>query len=227
MILKLTNASIDCEKHGAQISRYGAVCPRCSEEQRAESEAREKRKLIETSVARACVPPEYSSLSPEKLKPTIKEWMMCMPGPEQLLLLGNPGCGKTTQASTAILQLARREIFVRFQDCDDVIASMTAAQKCKGDFSYASTIQGYVAPQVLLLDDYAEFPEWNAQHLRAVVEARTAVRRGTIITTNLSEDAFTSLNLSSKQIFSRMLRLGFIVDILDPSYRQPNKVSQE
>lgn len=227
MILKTVNASIDCTKHGAQISRYGAICPLCKEEQRAESETREKKERIDRSVARACVAPEYSSLSLDQLKPTVREWLSRMPGPEQLMILGIPGCGKTTQASTAILELARRELFATFRDCGAVIGSMVAAQRHKGDASYTATLQGYITPHVLLLDDYAEFPEWQAQQLRAVVEARTAARRSTIITTNLTADKFTAQNLSSAQIFSRMLRMGFIIEILDPSYRRPLKVSRE
>lgn len=217
----------NCPKHGSQIARYTARCPLCREEERAESEKREKLKRIAECVARASIPLEYAWLPIDKIKPTIREWIEKMPGHEPLTLIGISGNGKSTQASAAILELARREIFATRRECSRTIAALIAAEGEQGERSFGQALNELIRPRVLLLDDYGIYPEWKSQQIRAIVEERTAARLPTIITTNLTVDQFTTQNLSSAQIWSRMTRDGYIVEFTNPSFRVPRKVARE
>ena len=220
-LLNRDSRSAECPTHGVFLYRYSPPqCPACHQQMLDRLEREKLDRQICAIITTACVPPEYGFLPDDELKDKVREWLGLMPGHQQLFLLGGLGSGKSTQLGSAILSLARRGITARYFDCQEIVERLKAASG-KGDSAYERAIQELVSPQVLALDDLRPTAEWEAAHIRAVVEKRTAFRRATAMTSNMSFTQLKSHNLETAQIASRMQRDAYIVQISDPSYRRP------
>lgn len=234
MTITTSQLPSSCPEHGPFLatvrtigaSSFSSQCPTCSDRQAYQIKQREQAERLQKLLAAAEVPPRYSAFDASLLKPTVIAWIDQAPSPSSLILMGRPGCGKTSNAACALLNLAHRGVHVSFKTCKGVIEHLLGCRSRNAE-SFSSSVNGFVRPAVLLLDDYTAFPEWHCELLQAVVEARYAARKPTVLTTNLTQQQFVGLNLLARQTWDRLKDKGFICLFRDDSYRNPHHVASE
>lgn len=223
-----------CEEHGlykATIRTIGRAafpseCPTCSSKRIQRERELQHAERVRQATISAGIPQRYLSLREEQLKRSIREWRDQSPSASSLIALGRPGAGKTSQCALALYGLAQMGHRVRFQPAKLLIETLLASKAAHGE-SFERKLADFCAPAVLLIDDFQDYPAWIAEIVHAVVEARYSAKKGTVLTTNLTEREFTQSSLPARQTWDRLLDDGYVCLFLDESYRRPKQITSE
>jgi len=145
---------------------------------------------------------------------------------ENIILLGQPGVGKTHLAIALAYQAVQKRIKARFITASDLIIQMSHAKKEKRYDSFIR--QAVMAPALLVIDEIGYFPmnKEDAHHFFQVISRRYE-RGSTIITSNLVFSQWNSIFANDKvvttAILDRLLHHSHVINILGDSYRLKEK----
>lgn len=142
---------------------------------------------------------------------------------EDLVLVGEPGVGKSHIAKALCVLAAGQERRVLYTTCSDMMLDLHAAL---ADGSLRQRVKRYTSPELVLIDDLGYDPleqehAREAQLLHKVLEARHG-RVSTIVTSNLDVEAWADY-LGHPQLtmalLDKLLFRAIAIRIDGPSYR--------
>ena len=142
---------------------------------------------------------------------------------EDLVLVGDPGVGKSHIAKALCVLAAGQERRVLYTSCSDMMLDLHAAL---ADGSLRRRVKRYTSPALLLIDDLGYDPleqehAREAQLLHKVLEGRHG-KAATIVTSNLDVDAWAEY-LGHPQLtmalLDKLLFRAIAIRIDGPSYR--------
>ncbi len=228
----MTAVEKHCQRHGPYMATsrtFGRLsvatnCPVCEVEAQDLRRQNELRQRTEDILAQANIPKLYSKLQPNELKPDIMNWVNQVPSHRSLVVMGARGNGKSSQCGSALVVLAKRGVRVSYRNCKETVEMLLATRGSSGERSFNAAVRDLVAPDILVLDDYVKFQEWQSEQLQAIVEARYREQRATVVATNLTVQQFSGLNLAASQTWDRLMDGGHLVLLTDPSFRVPASV---
>jgi DNA replication protein DnaC len=135
-----------------------------------------------------------------------------------LVLRGGTGCGKTHLAAAIAHRLLERRVAALFIPVPDLLDELRAAFHPEAEVSYEERFWQLREAPVLILDDLGaqQSTPWAQEKLFQLLDWRYNARLPTVITTNLSLEAF------EPRLRSRLqdARLVEIVHILAPDFRR-------
>ncbi len=135
-----------------------------------------------------------------------------------LVLRGGTGCGKTHLAAAIAHRLLERGVAALFIPVPDLLDELRAAFHPEAEVSYEERFWQLREAPVLILDDLGaqQSTPWAQEKLFQLLDWRYNARLPTVITTNLSLEAF------EPRLRSRLqdARLVEIVHILAPDFRR-------
>jgi len=141
-----------------------------------------------------------------------------------ILFIGQPGTGKT-HLSVALgiraLTLGKTVSFTTLWDMLDIL------NQSRADYSYAKKIQGYLKPDLLVLDElgYKSLSPQSVQDLFEVI-ARRYEKKSTIITSNRNISEWDKIFLDktlTTALLDRLLHHCQVIEIKGESYRVKHK----
>jgi DNA replication protein DnaC len=138
-----------------------------------------------------------------------------------LLLLGQPGCGKSHLAIALATLAVEAGYRGYFTSAADLVATIAGAY---ADASFATKIRTYTGPSVLVIDDVGLTPMDRAagNALFQVVNRRYDNGSTTIVTTNRGLPAWGELfgdPVVAAAILDRLLHRAVVINIKGPSWR--------
>jgi DNA replication protein DnaC len=138
-----------------------------------------------------------------------------------LLLLGQPGCGKSHLAIALATLAVEAGYRGYFTSAADLVATIAGAY---ADGTFATKIRTYTGPSVLVIDDVGLTPMDRAagNALFQVVNRRYDNGSTTIVTTNRGLPAWGELfgdPVVAAAILDRLLHRAVVINIKGPSWR--------
>lgn len=138
-----------------------------------------------------------------------------------VLLLGQPGCGKTHLAMALALKAVEAGYQGYFIPAADMCAAISAAY---AEGTFANKIATYVRPSVLVIDDVGltSFSREDANAFFQVVNRRYEKGAATIVTTNRGLPSWGELfgdPVVAAAILDRLMHRAVVINIRGPSYR--------
>jgi len=139
---------------------------------------------------------------------------------EPILLLGNPGLGKTHLATALAVEACRQQQRVRFYNCAALVNELLAAQQAQ---RLAQFIQSAQHQQLIVLDELGFIPfNTSAAHLFFQFCSALYERVALIITTNLKFSEWTQVFGDEKltlALLDRLTHKAHILEFTGDSYR--------
>jgi DNA replication protein DnaC len=218
-----------CREHGET-----EPCPLCESERREEAEqkARARELSREAKAKEAWENPEpamreagvgllYLKCSLEtfegapEVKAALEAWIT---KPDNLVLFGNPGCGKTHMAVSLVRMLCQRQQKALFVKVNRLLLAIRESMR-DPETMVSTLINRYTRVPYLFLDDMGadKYKDWSISTLYLIIDERLSECLPTVVTTNLSLDDIGSF--LSEPIASR-LAAGRIVKMSMPDYRK-------
>lgn len=206
---------------------FGRAVPCACQAERQAVELR--RRLHETSSLRVLQDkrfetflPDGLGLPPEQARSLRRAWERARAFAEHpegwLVLRGGTGCGKTHLAAAIAHRLLERGVAALFINVPDLLDELRATFHPEAESSYEERFWELREAPVLILDDLGaqQSTPWAQEKLFQLLDWRYNARLPTVITTNLSLDAF------EPRLRSRLQdpRLVEIVAILAPDFRR-------
>lgn len=139
---------------------------------------------------------------------------------EPLILLGNPGLGKTHLATALAVEACRQQHRVRFYNCAALVNDLLAAQQTQ---RLAQFIQAAQHHQLIVLDELGFIPfNTTAAHLIFQFCSALYERVALILTTNLKFAEWTQVFGEEKltlALLDRLTHKAHIIEFTGDSYR--------
>lgn len=139
-----------------------------------------------------------------------------------ILLLGQPGCGKTHIAVAVGIRVVEAGYRCYFTTATDMVKNMITAY---ADGSFTIKIRTYTGPSVLIIDDVGitSFDRNEANAFFQIVNRRHELGSATIVTTNRGLPAWAELfggdSVVAAAILDRLLDQAVVINIKGPSWR--------
>jgi DNA replication protein DnaC len=143
-----------------------------------------------------------------------------------VIIIGNPGTGKTFLAKTIAFAACNKNIKVLFATATDMINQLIAAE---ADHSLLKKLYHYQSPDLLVCDELGYLPLGpQGSHLFFQVISQRHQRKSTVITTNLPfadwGDVFDSTTVATA-IADRLVHNSEVIILGGTSYRRKLKNS--
>jgi len=144
---------------------------------------------------------------------------------ESILLIGDPGTGKSHIAQGIALMACQKCYRVIYTTCCDMLNDLNQGVYEK---TLPSRLRKYIAPDLLVIDemghDRLELEVTKEAHLLfKVIDGRYNNKKSLIFTTNVDESEwgdFLGDPISTKAILDRIFHHSIKIEIKGPSYRQ-------
>lgn len=144
-------------------------------------------------------------------------------GRNNLVLIGNPGTGKTHLSIAIGIKALLKGYKVLFTSVSEMLQNL---QFSKADNSFYQKLGHYLAPDLLILDElgFKKLPNYSADDFFEVISKR--YEKGSVmITSNKSFEQWGDIfsdNILSSAIIDRIVHHCVVIKINGPSYRKKN-----
>jgi DNA replication protein DnaC len=145
---------------------------------------------------------------------------------ESIILLGNPGTGKTHIATSIGIECAKKRYSTYFISCHDLCANLKRAHL---ENRLDSKLKVYAKYKILIIDEVGYLPiDIEASNMLFQLISKRYEKHCTIITTNSPFSKWSKIfgdSMIANAILDRLLHHSNIINITGKSYRINNKIS--